>query len=291
MRSLPKASVRRIVLPLLFVIITGAVAVVGSTLLKRQPHAATAPRRATHTAQSLRPSTRAPSTGVIALPRESQFALEQRMTPSQLMNRWSPLIAQASRRFNVPAAWIRAVMVAESGGRTLAGENRALVSNAGALGLMQLMPRTYATMRARYSLGPDPQDPHDNIFAGAALLRALYLRYGYPGLFSAYNDGPGNVDARLAGGGLLPSETMRYSGGITHALDTGIGLHGVKVKFTRPNGQPIWLDSSAIVSVRAALPGEYAPGVQTVVMSGRMHQGVRESVARVRKILHIHAGG
>jgi hypothetical protein len=133
-------------------------------------------------------------------------------------------------------------------------------------------------------------DPHDNIFAGAALLRALYLRYGYPGLFSAYNDGPGNLDARLASGNLLPGETMSYSGGITHALDTGIGLHGIKVKFTRPNGQPIWLDSSAIVSVRAALPGEYAPGVLSVIMAGRMHQGVRESVARARSILHMRSG-
>jgi hypothetical protein len=212
------------------------------------------------------------------------------MTASQLMNRWNPLIAQASQRFNVPQAWIRAVMVAESSGRTMSGENRPLTSSAGALGLMQLMPQTYATMRARHGLGLDPLDPHDNIFVGTALLRALFLRYGYPGLFSAYNDGPGNLDARLASGSLLPNETMSYSGGITHALDTGIGLHGVKVKFTRPNGEPIWIDSGAIVSVRAALPGEYAPGVLTVVSAGRMHQGIRETLARARSILHMRGG-
>jgi hypothetical protein len=152
---------------------------------------------------------------------------------------------------------------------------------------MQLMPRTYENIRARYRLGPDPLDPHDNIFAGAALLRSLFLSYGYPAMFSAYNDGPENLEARLRDGGLLPQETRLYSSGITHALETGIGLHGVKVKFTRPDGTPVWIDSGAVVSVRAALPGEYAPRVHTVIMVGRMRQGVCESLARAKAILHM----
>ncbi len=45
-------------------------------------------------------------------------------------------IAEASRRFGVPIAWIRAVMRAES-----AGDPRA-ISPKGAMGLMQIMPAT-----------------------------------------------------------------------------------------------------------------------------------------------------
>jgi len=249
------------------------------------------PSRAVHAVRAVRPTLKRTAIKLPAsVPTPSAFAREQAMSPGQLMNRWNPLIAAASRRFNVPQPWIRAVIVAESGGRTMSDENRPLTSSAGALGLMQLMPQTYETQRKRYRLGRDPLDPHDNIFAGAALLRSLYLRYGYPAMFSAYNDGPGNLEERLNGVGIMPQETRSYSGGITHALETGIGLHGVKVKFTRPDGAAIWIDSGAVVSVRAALPGEYAPRVHTVIAVGRMRQGVCESLSRARAILHMPGG-
>jgi hypothetical protein len=47
----------------------------------------------------------------------------------------------------------------------------------------------------------------------------------------------------------------------------------------------------AVSSVRAAFPGEYAPGVQTVITMGRLHQGVRESMAQVRAAIRAHGGG
>jgi hypothetical protein len=212
----------------------------------------------------------------------SAFAEEQRMTPRQLLRRWDETIAMASRRFSVPQPWIRAVIVAESGGRTMSGESRPIVSSAGAMGLMQLMPDTYEDMRVAYGLGPDPQDPHDNIFAGTAFLHRLFLAYGFPAMFSAYNDGPGNLEYRLLHGELLPRETRDYVADITRALLTGGHGYGVKVKFTRPDGSPVTIDSGAVVTVRAALPGEYAPGVQTVITFGRMRQGVRENLAIVR---------
>ena len=34
------------------------------------------------------------------------------MTRSQLLNRWDGVITEASQRFHVPKAWIRAVMAA-----------------------------------------------------------------------------------------------------------------------------------------------------------------------------------
>ncbi|MDE2166773.1 MAG: lytic transglycosylase domain-containing protein [Alphaproteobacteria bacterium] len=125
------------------------------------------------------------------------------------MARWQPLIAEAAQRFGLPRAWIQAVMAAESGGRrTLDGAP--ITSPAGAIGLMQLMPETYAEMRMRLGLGPDPYAPRDNVLAGTAYLADMYQRYGYPGLFAAYNAGPERSERYLAHGTPLPSETVRY---------------------------------------------------------------------------------
>lgn len=125
------------------------------------------------------------------------------------MLRWRAEIAEASDRFGIPVAWIERVMQAESGGRTmLAG--RPITSRAGAMGLMQLMPATWDDLRARLQLGPDPHYPRDNILAGTAYLRMMYDRFGYPGLFAAYNAGPARYAAHLATGRVLPGETSRY---------------------------------------------------------------------------------
>jgi soluble lytic murein transglycosylase-like protein len=132
------------------------------------------------------------------------------------LDRWAPLVAEASVRFGVPAEWISRVMRAESGGRTtLAG--RPIVSRAGAMGLMQLMPGTWRDMRARFGLGPDPHDPRDNILAGTAYLRLMYDRFGYPGLFAAYNAGPVRYARHLATGRPLPSETVAYVAAVAGA--------------------------------------------------------------------------
>ncbi|MFA6125355.1 lytic transglycosylase domain-containing protein [Sphingomonas sp.] len=122
---------------------------------------------------------------------------------------WRPYIIEASTRFGVPVAWIEHVMQAESAGRTTLG-GRPITSRAGAMGLMQLMPATWAELRAAYALGSNPYDPHDNIVAGTAYLRAMYDRFGYPGLFAAYNAGPGRYADYLAGRAALPGETRAY---------------------------------------------------------------------------------
>jgi soluble lytic murein transglycosylase-like protein len=122
---------------------------------------------------------------------------------------WPPYIAEASARFGVPAAWIERVMHAESGGRTQLN-GRPIRSSAGAMGLMQLMPGTWLDMRARLGLGTNPDDPRDNILAGTLYLRLMYDRFGYPGLFAAYNAGPRRYADYLAGRAKLPSETVGY---------------------------------------------------------------------------------
>ena len=125
------------------------------------------------------------------------------------LDRWNAHIAEASARFGVPERWIRRVMSAESGGQTLLN-GRPITSRAGAMGLMQLMPGTWREMRAAHGLGGDPHDPRDNILAGTAYLRAMYDRFGYPGLFAAYNAGPRRYAGHLATGRRLPAETIDY---------------------------------------------------------------------------------
>jgi len=110
----------------------------------------------------------------------------------------------------------------ESSGRTNL-DGLPITSPVGAMGLMQLMPKTYAEMRERLNLGADPYDPHDNILAGVGYLRAMYDRYGYPYLFAAYNAGPQRLDDYLLNGIPLPNETKVYLGAIVPGVDLTAG--------------------------------------------------------------------
>jgi soluble lytic murein transglycosylase-like protein len=121
-------------------------------------------------------------------------------------------VEDASRRFAIPSSWIRAVMRAESG-----GDPRAL-SPQGAMGLMQIMPDTWAELRQRYGLGTDPYDPHDNIAAGAAYLREMHDRYGEPGFLAAYNAGPDRYEDHVATSRPLPLETVTYMANVASLL-------------------------------------------------------------------------
>src|SRR5216684_1925674 len=107
------------------------------------------------------------------------------MVTTNPVNPYAAYIAEASRLFGIPERWIRAVIRVESSGQVKA------VSPKGAIGLMQIMPYTWAGLRLRYRLGRDLRDPHDNILAGAAYLREMHDRYGAAGFLAAYNAGPG----------------------------------------------------------------------------------------------------
>jgi soluble lytic murein transglycosylase-like protein len=125
------------------------------------------------------------------------------------------VVAEASQRFGIPASWIRAVIQAES-----FGDVRAL-SPKGAMGLMQIMPESWATLRSRYGLGDDPFDARDNILAGAAYLRELLDRYGSPGFLAAYNAGPARYEDHLATGRALPAETQAYVAALAPMIGGG----------------------------------------------------------------------
>lgn len=127
---------------------------------------------------------------------------------------WAAHIAEAAKRFAIPERWIRAVMAVESTG------NRTARSPKGAMGLMQIMPKTWNELRRRYGLGHDPWQPRANILAGAAYLREMHDRYGsMAAMLAAYNAGPRRYDAHLASGRALPAETVAYVAKIAAMID------------------------------------------------------------------------
>jgi hypothetical protein len=149
-------------------------------------------------------------------------------------------ISEASQRFGIPEHWIRAVLRVES-----AGEVRA-VSSAGAMGLMQVMPGTWAGLRTRHGLGRDPYDPRDNILAGAAYLREMWDRYGnVAAMLAAYNAGPGRYDEHLTTGRVLPAETRAYIATLAPLLG---GAAAPDVPTTVPPPPPDWREAPLFVA-------------------------------------------
>ncbi len=153
-------------------------------------------------------------------------------------------VADAARRFGIPEAWIWAVMRVESGGNSRA------VSRAGAMGLMQIMPATWAGLRVRYGLGADPFDVRDNIMAGAAYLRAMHDRYGNASaMLAAYNAGPGRYDDYLSRGRPLPAETVGYLAQLAPIIGTS---GAAEVAVSAPSDPFAWRRASLFMRTTAA---------------------------------------
>jgi soluble lytic murein transglycosylase-like protein len=164
--------------------------------------------------------------------------------PSAANHPYAQHVADAARRFGIPEEWIWAVMRVESNGYARA------VSRAGAMGLMQIMPGTWAQLRTRYGLGTDPFDAHDNIMAGAAYLREMYDRYGNPSaMLAAYNAGPGRYDEHISRGRPLPTETVAYLARL--AAVTGNGSVNNVAVVASP-GRFAWRHSALFVRSSAA---------------------------------------
>ena len=166
-------------------------------------------------------------------------------------------VAEASRRFAIPQAWIVAVKRAES-----AGDMRA-VSPAGAMGLMQIMPATWAELRGRYGLGRDPFAPRDNILAGTAYLREMLDRYGnVAAMLAAYNAGPARLDQHLATGRALPAETRAYVAAILPAIGVKADLRAAAMLRGKRRG---WRDAPLFAGApgdaAASLPARRQPAV------------------------------
>ena len=163
---------------------------------------------------------------------------------SAVIHPYAGHVAEAARRFGIPEAWIWAVMRVESGGNSRA------VSRAGAMGLMQIMPATWAGLRIRYGLGPDPFDVRDNIMAGAAYLREMHDRYGNASaMLAAYNAGPGRYDDFVSRGRPLPAETVGYLAQLTAV----VGARGaVETAVSAPPDRFAWRRAALFVRTASA---------------------------------------
>jgi len=101
-------------------------------------------------------------------------------------------IAEAHEKYGVPKHIILAVIKTES------DFDADAESNAGAFGLMQLMPETFTDMTGIDNVEGYITDPSFNIDAGVHYLAYLYDRYGdWETVYAAYNAGLGNVDKWL----------------------------------------------------------------------------------------------
>lgn len=127
---------------------------------------------------------------------QEEYAPPPPMPPAQPAEQPAPsdrtltaleIITRAAEKAGLPPEILHSVAKAESGYRTNA------VSPKGAIGLMQLMPQTAASLNA------DPYDPRQNAEAGAEYLAQLLEKYKndehqVSKAIAAYNAGPGAVD-------------------------------------------------------------------------------------------------
>ena len=211
-----------------------------------------------------------------ALVAEPAAAQQASVTMSPGANSASTAVSDAALRFGIPEQWIYAVMRAESAGRVNA------TSPVGAMGLMQIMPATWAVLSARYALGGDPYDRRANIMAGAAYIREMHDRYGAPGFLAAYNAGPGRYEAYLKEGRVLPAETRNYVAKIAPNIDgsqrpAGLASAPDPYAWTRaalfaPRASSVPTDAVPAPPARVPVASPASLGVLFVALSSRSSQ-------------------
>ena len=211
-----------------------------------------------------------------ALVAEPAAAQQASVTMSPGANSASTAVSDAALRFGIPEQWIYAVMRAESAGRVNA------TSPVGAMGLMQIMPATWAVLSSRYGLGDDPYDRRANIMAGAAYIREMHDRYGAPGFLAAYNAGPGRYEAYLNSGRALPAETRNYVARIAPNIDGSQSLASIsaapdpyawmRASLFAPRASSVPADAVAAPRSRVPVAPHTSLGGLFVALSGHSSQ-------------------
>jgi soluble lytic murein transglycosylase-like protein len=119
------------------------------------------------------------------------------------------LFDAAERTYGVPAGLLRAIAHVETGGTY----KTTLTSPKGAMGLMQIMPKTAEGLGIS-----DPYDPTQAVRGAASMLARLHKKFGaWPQAIAAYNWGEGMVGGNETRSPSLdpvawPSSVQRYVG-------------------------------------------------------------------------------
>jgi len=133
---------------------------------------------------------------VVIGPTELRYRL---LTPVE-----TALAVDVAVEIGVDAALVLALIEAES------GSDPEAISSAGAVGLMQLMPRTAKEVARKHDLSEsfELKDPETNLRLGCLLLRDLLARYGGDTVsaLAAYNAGPRDVNSWRSGDRLTVEE-------------------------------------------------------------------------------------
>ncbi|HIJ85362.1 MAG TPA: lytic transglycosylase domain-containing protein [Magnetococcales bacterium] len=141
-------------------------------------------------------------------PRVAVTDIAHRTAVSQGGGKYDAIIQKASQKYGVDADLIRSVIKVES------SFNPKAVSPAGAMGMMQLMPKTAKDLGVK-----NPFDAEENIMGGTAYLGRLLERYdgNVRSALAAYNWGMGNLEKKPMAA--MPGETRQYVSRIMGMMD------------------------------------------------------------------------
>jgi soluble lytic murein transglycosylase-like protein len=173
------------------------------------------------------------------------------------------------------------------------------VSPAGALGVMQLMPRTARGLGVK-----DPLNPDENIPGGLRYAKQMLDKYGDEKLAAmAYNWGPGNVDKWLKSGkGIeaLPRETRNYvsafaeGGKVQHFFPGGLSsTGGVPIDANYMNEAQTLAREARLRLMREQARAAFTPVTQaaTVAETPGVARGVASLLGRASPPMMIGSAG
>lgn len=179
---------------------------------------------------------RALENGLIEIEGEGVPTLKPDSTAFLQMQRvwqnYGSLLSAAASRYGLPVTWLLAIATMETGGWSDDPDKQArIVSPAGAIGVMQVMPAT-AGMFGR--TGADMAVPEKNIDTAAQLVKQLSERTsaGLPAISAYYNSGrlcsDGRNEWNLFADANYPRRVMEWNNA---AILAGISVVGLPVIF------------------------------------------------------------
>ena len=208
-------------------------------------------------------------------PKKGDYVMPPLDAPKRGGHKYEGMVIQEAQRLGLDPSLAVHVLYKETG--NLKNPETAK-SSAGAIGVMQLMPKTAK------SLGVDPLNPEENIRGGVTYLKQMYDKYQDPTLaLAAYNAGPGRLDKALKSGqgiAALPRETQNYirmaSGGeVQHFEDGGQPRVG---RASQAVGSSIFPESQRTTAARKKRTPE--PTESELKNLGIQHQRQGEQDAR-----------